>query len=1140
MNPDRGITAFVPVLLMPETPQPATAAPIAKPDFFVSRTGADAAWAEWIAWQLEAHGYRVVIQDWDFGPGVNFVHKMHQASKNAERTIAVLSPRYFQSSFTEAEWTTAFYRDPDGEKGLLLPVRIERFEPPGMFGPRAHLDLFGLDENTARERLLAWVARAGKPRVKPDRAPAFPGSAKAGESAAGPGPGFPGRLPPIFGLPARNRNFTGRAELLRQLRDRLAADGKAAVTAATRQVATHGLGGVGKSQLAVEYAWRWASSYSRVIWVQAETPQTLGRDFDALADHLRLFPGDKPPEQAAVIAAVRRHLEENPGWLLVFDNVPEPRAVEHAAPRAGGEVIFTSRYTAWGQYAASLRVDVWPPEEAGEFLLERLGAKGTEQDAPERLAAAQVAHELGGLPLALEHAAAYCEQSGLTLADYLPLFRARRLELLRPEALGGGSEMVTVTTTYDLALERIRHDEQGPEAAGLFTLCAFFAPDRIPLGMIREGAEYLGEPLSASLKDELKVNKGVATLLRYSLVAAEGGGAERVLTVHRLVQEVIRERLRQDEKDRWIAAALKIINRAFPFDSDDVRTWPACVRLAPHAFAVLGLAEPREIEPAVTARLLNELGVYSWSRAEYPTAEPLFRRALAIFEKALGPNHPETATSLNNLALLHDAQGRYPEAEPLHQRALAIREKALGLDHPQTATSLNNLAELYRAQGRYLEAEPLYRRALAIREKALGPDHPWTATSLNSLAELYRAQGRYAEAEPLYQRALAIQEKALGPGHPWTATSLNNLALLYCAQGRYAEAEPPYQRALAIQEKALGPDHPWTATSLNNLAGLYCAQGRYPEAKPLYQRALAVREKALGLDHPDTANSINNLAGLYRAQGRHPEAEPLYQHALAISERALGPDHPSTAQSLNNLADLYRAQGRYPEAESLFRRALAIWEKALGPDHPSTAQSLNNLADLYRARGRYAEAEPLYQRALAIQEKALGPDHPDTATSLNNLAMLYRAQGRYPEAERLYLRALAIREKALGPDHPDTATCLNNLAGFYHAQRRYPEAEPLYQHALAIRENVLGPDHPDTATSLNNLAALYRAQGRCPDAEPLYQRALAIWEKALGPDHPSTATARANYAALLRTTGRASEAAVLESKARTSTARSGR
>jgi CHAT domain-containing protein/Tfp pilus assembly protein PilF len=452
------------------------------------------------------------------------------------------------------------------------------------------------------------------------------------------------------------------------------------------------------------------------------------------------------------------------------------------------------------------------------------------------------------------------------------------------------------------------------------------------------------------------------------------------------------------------------------------------------------------------------------------------------------------AQRLNDQALQYSAMGRYPRAISLEQHALAITEKARGPEHPETANLLNNLAELYRLTGAYANAEPLYQRALAIAEKALGAEHPATSLALNNLAFLYETTGAYAKAKPLYQRSLVIAEKALGPEHPETARALNNLAELYCLTGAYANAEPLYQRALAIAEKALGPEHPATAVALSNLAELYRATGIYAKAEPLAQRALAINEKALGPENPDTARALNNLAVLYQATGAYATAGPLLKRALAIREKTVGPEHPDTAVSIDNLAELYRLTGLHANAAPLYERALAIREKRLGPEHPDTARSLNNLATLYLTTGAFVKAAPLYERALAIREKALGPEHPDTAQSVLNLAGLYRATGAYATAEPLFQRAIAIHEKAFGPEHPDTVTSLNNLATLYYATGSYAKAAPLYERALAIREKALGPEHPDTAVSLSNLAWFYRAAGTDAKTEPLLERAQGVDE----------------------------------------------
>ena len=290
----------------------------------------------------------------------------------------------------------------------------------------------------------------------------------------------------------------------------------------------------------------------------------------------------------------------------------------------------------------------------------------------------------------------------------------------------------------------------------------------------------------------------------------------RTYSVHRLIQALLRDELAADARWDLAERAVKALNRAFP--DVDYADWPQGERLLPHARTAKGWIESENLRIPEAARLLNRVGFYLYSRGRYDESESLIRRALAIREQALGPDHPDTATSLNNLAVLLRFRGRYEESESLIRRALAIREQALGPDHPDTAISLNNLAITLQVQSRYAEAELLLRQALAIREQALGPDHPDTAISLNDLAALLLAQGRPEEAEPLLRRALAIRETILGPDHTDTAISLNNLAELLRIQGRLEEAERLNRRALAIRETILGPDHTDTAISLNNLA----------------------------------------------------------------------------------------------------------------------------------------------------------------------------------------------------------------------------------------------------------------------------------------------------------------------------------
>ena len=752
----------------------------------------------------------------------------------------------------------------------------------------------------------------------------------------------------------RNVFFSGRKEVLQNLHN---AFKKQKAIAVNQTQAICGLGGIGKTQLAVEYAYTFRSEYDAIFWVSADTMDTISSGFLNIAQCLGL-PEKDNPDRNVIISGVRQWLARNNKWLLIFDNADTPGIVADFIPTEyTGHLLLTSRAQTFDEIGISepIELSTMEPGEACEFLKKRTGYKSP--DEKELNALQEICKKLDNLPLALEQAGAYILTLKCSFENYLLSLKKLGLQILKKSKPVIGKYPKSVETTWTLNF--IEVEKYSPASADILRACSFLYPDKIPLELFQQGASELGPHVSSSLSgielNPLLLDELFEPLRQYSLIRRNT--ESKTIDIHRLVQAVVQDRMNEKKKQLWAQRIVKAVSKTFP--DVEFKSWPVCERLLLHAKRCAAHIDEWKIEGADVGKLLNQIGEYLYYQGRYAEAEPLYKRSLEIREKAHGKDHPHVALSLNNLANLYNTQGRYVEAELLHQRALAIREKALGKDHPGVASSLNDLAALYDSQGRYVEAEPLYQRALAIREKALGKNHPDVASSLNNLALLYKTQGRYVEAEPLYQRALAIWEKALCKDHPDVASSLNNLALLYKTQGRYGEAEPLYQHSLVILEKALGKDHPNVATSLNNLALLYDSQERYSEAEPLYQRALAIREKALSKDHPDVANSLNNLAGLYETQGRYGEAESLYQRSLAIWEKALGKNHSDVATSLNNLAALYETQGRYGEAESLYQRSLAIWEKALGKDHPNVATCLNNLSELYKKQGRHAEAEEL-------------------------------------------------------------------------------------------------------------------------------------------------------------------------------------
>ena len=636
---------------------------------------------------------------------------------------------------------------------------------------------------------------------------------------------------PLWNVPySKNPFFTGREKVLADVERELYASGLAALT---------GMGGVGKTQTAAEFAHEHRDEYSAVLWVSAASQDTLASDFAAIASLLNL-PEKDEKEQALAVAAVKRWLAANAGWLLIFDNASDLAKVHGFIPRATkGHVLLTTQAQATGDIQA-IEVRDMLPEEGALLLLRR--AKITRADAPlseagdaARDTAANTSKELGGLPLALDQAGAYIEETGCGLVSYLDLYRTRRADLLKRRGGFGPDHPESVATTVSLSFEKVA--EASHAAADLLRFCAFLHPDAIPEEIFTKGAAELGTNLSSIAADPLELNTACAEILKYSLVRRDADA--KTMDIHRLVQEVIRDGLTEEEKRQWAERAVRAINQAFP--SVGFANWARCERLVPQALVCATLIEACGFEFEEAARLLDQGGYYLYERARFSDTEPLYQRALAIRERVQGPDHPDVAMSLNNLAELYREQGKHAQAEPLCQRALATTEKTLGLEHPTTAIRLNNLGALYVNQGKYAEAETLYWRALGVTEKALGPEHPDVAARLNNLALLYKIQGKYGLAEPLYQRALAIKKKAVGPDHPDVATSLNNLAGLYRAQGKHAEADRLYESALAIWEKALGPDHPNVATVLENRALLLREMKRGAAARELEARAAAMR-----------------------------------------------------------------------------------------------------------------------------------------------------------------------------------------------------------------------------------------------------------------------------------------------------------
>jgi tetratricopeptide (TPR) repeat protein/transcriptional regulator with XRE-family HTH domain len=787
-------------------------------------------------------------------------------------------------------------------------------------------------------------------------------------------------LSPHWSVPLpRNPYFTGREPILEALHTQLR--GNQAV-ALTQSSALCGLGGVGKTQIALEYAYRHALDYSAVFWIGAETVESIFSSLLHVASVLRL-PERDDQDQQRVLAAVQHWLTAHHDWLVIWDNVEDMDLLGRFLPPARqGAILLTTRCQALGTLARGIDLEPMGQEEGVLLLLRRAKALESEatlhhlqQLAAENPALSAVAHqlvtELGGLPLALDQAGAYIEETGCGLAEYVQRYSQKRQLLLDRRGLSSDHPL-SVVATLRLACQRVA--EQQPAALELLRCCAFLSAEAIPEELLLAGGDYLGPVLGPLASDATHFDLAVATLRRYSLVQRHP--ETHLLSVHRLVQVILQEDIIGLERERWQQRLVHLLSAVFPVIPAEtkVELWGQCERLLPHVMSC-AVTIPEHLQDRELAEMLLKVARYLFKRSQYQQASLLCERALHLFEQTLGPDHLHVALVLHSLASIYRWQGKYEQAVLQHQRALRIREHALGPEHPDVAASLNNLAFVYRERGEYEQAEPLYQRALRIREETLGPIHPDVAFSLHNLAILNRERGKGELAEPLYQRSIHILEQALGPEHPDVARPLNNLAVLYKEQGKYEQAKPLAERAVSLFERAFGREHLNVAFALDTLADVFREEGRYQEAQALYQRSIHIVEQALGPEHLQVAYPLVGLASLFREQGNYAEAESRYQRALSIREQHIGHYHPETAQTLHELAILHKRQGHPDEACSLAERALAIHAQSLGETHPKTVVIRSLYSQLVQEQQARAEEEPACGEPADPQARAGGQEH---------------------------------------------------------------------------------------------------------------------------------------------------------------------
>ncbi|WNZ08924.1 FxSxx-COOH system tetratricopeptide repeat protein [Streptomyces sp. 11x1] len=966
------------------------------PRIHVSYASADRMWAEWIAARLEGIGYQVSLHS-AAEPGAGALPEVTPVLKGRGRLLALLSPEYMVQRRAQDVWKQL--RGHQSADGALLAVRVQEGETTARdpFGGRYAADLTHCTPEEAEAQLLSVVGPVRRARIPGSVAPA-PGS---------PAPPFPGTSPAVQRVPSRNVSFTGRGFLLERLRNGF-------TSGSTTQV-LYGLGGVGKTQIAQEYAHRFKAAYDVVWWVTAAQPGLIRPALADLAPRLGLEVGEDMVSTAESVLRALRRGEPFDRWLLVYDNAGRPEQLAEFIPTGppGGHVLLSSRDRTWVNDAGLVEVEVFQRQESTD-LLHRLNTGLTASDADE------VARELGDLPLAVAQAAVWLSESSMPVATYLELLRGRLTEVLQTTRLPQRDYPRSAAATWNLAVDELRRVNQA--AAEMLEICSFFGPDPIPLRLLYSKAVTKaltlppGEP-----RDEMAVAQLVRAINRFGLAKSDQSSA--TLTVHRLVQAVIRDQVDETRTPQARGVVHAALVDADPGDPDVPGDWDRYAELLPHLRPSLAAESP---DPEVRKWVTDSVR-YLWKRGLHTDGQELAERTLARW-KACGIGHPDDPQTLMlriQLGNVLRSRGRLETAYEIDHDTFERFHRTKGPDYAHTLAAAGNVAADLRALGRYLEARELDRQTLDGALRTLGDDHPRTLMYTNNLGMSEYLAGDRRAALDLHELAYRQQSEARGRDNFYSLLFASNYARDLRETGSLREALDLLRATVQWYEQTLGDSHMETLRTRRNLAVALRRAGDYEQARKIDEDIHSRYVEAHGTEHTDTLAAACGLACDLAALGEPQRARQLAERAMDRYSAYLGAEHPVTLACATNLSVYRRLTGSTESACELSHRALHQMSRIVGESHPySLSCMINHANDLFLA-GDLEQAVEWDRRARRYFLDILGPDHYDAISITSNLGLSLRAFGRTEEAGQLAEEAALRAREKLGEAHPTTRAILS-------------------------------------------------------------------------------------------------------------------
>ncbi|MFF9345997.1 FxSxx-COOH system tetratricopeptide repeat protein [Streptomyces sp. NPDC014734] len=964
----------------------------------ISFAGFNRAWAAWIGDRLERRGVSVVQQRWDPPVEIPLEEALRDLMLARGQVLVILSDWYFQlGPRSHEEWNRALREvvAPDPERFAAVSVTTSAL--PGATSVLAAADLTHVGADEAERRLLTRLGLPADPLPEPaeDRA----------------GPRYPADTPEVWGgVPRRNTRFTGREELLNQTYRALQDAGSGAGV-----VALHGMPGVGKTQLAAEYVYRFGPEYDVVWWVPADRRALYRQKLAELAPELGLSTGAEYGERLRAVRDALRRGEPHSHWLLVLDGADEPEQIWDLVPTGPGHVLITSRNPEWSEHNSNLvEVPVYARDESVAFVRRR-APRLTPAEAD------QLAEALEDLPLLLDQTAGWLGDSDMSVQEYIELLEG-----------GIDQDVVKVSADFPLAFQTAwsillnKLKETVPESVDLLRLCSFFAPGSIPVRLLREMPPgELPEQLSGLMNDPLLWNRAIGQLRQYSVVRLEShetlgeeSSSGESLYMHRMVHQIIGKDMPERDRREFIDVVRRALAAADPGRPTDTRLWPAYAEITPH----LKWADVlKSTEPAVQSLVLNCLR-YMYLSGEYRAGIKLGQRAMAAWRELLGEDHPRVWDLSYNYANVLRAVGDYAGTEIIERAAvehLRVERGAQDLEHLRAA---GGLAADLRGLGRYDEAFQISSWIYAAYRELLGELDSRTLNAQNNLAVSVRLLGRYEESLELNRSTLDNRRQLLRSRHTWTLFSEINYATDLRLLGRYTDALSLQNQSVRVHRLVMGPDNPQTLRAEHNLALCQYRSGDRGRAAALFTRVLERAERVLGESDPLTMMFAVSQSFFAREHGDIDRARDISEQVLAGYGAMLGQAHPFVAGTRANHALILRNVGERDQAHALLEEALADMTSAVGENHPWTLGCAINASALRNLVGDPESAAALTDSVTTRAVEVLGRTHPLTLSARIAHAADLRGLRERQRAQKVEDEALGDLAATLGAQHVHTVS----------------------------------------------------------------------------------------------------------------------